>query len=56
MILVIILKIADNFEAPNNTVANASATNTGNDNAFGEKIWFLKTMLHISIMFQKLMV
>ena len=28
---------ADNFEAPNNTVANATATNTANDNAFGEK-------------------
>ena len=28
---------ADDFEAPNNTVANANATNTANDNAFGEK-------------------
>ena len=28
---------ADNFEAPNNTVANANATNTENDNVFGEK-------------------
>ena len=28
---------ADDFEAPNNTVANADATNTANDNAFDEK-------------------
>ena len=28
---------ADDFEAPNNTVANATATNTANNNAFGEK-------------------
>ena len=28
---------ADDFEAPNNTAANADATNTANDNAFGEK-------------------
>ena len=28
---------ADDFEAPNNTAANATATNTANDNAFGEK-------------------
>ena len=27
----------DDIEAPNNTAANANATNTGNDNAFGEK-------------------
>ena len=47
---------ADDFEAPNNTAANATATNTANDNAFGEKSWFLKTMLHLSTAFQKLMV
>ena len=46
---------ADNFEAPNNTAANATATNTANNNAFGEKSSFLKTMLHLSIAFQKLM-
>ena len=46
---------ADDFEAPSNTAANATATNTANDNAFGEKSWFLKTMLHLSIAFQKLM-
>ena len=28
---------ADDFESPNNTAANATATNTANDNAFGEK-------------------
>ena len=46
---------ADGFEALNNTAANATATNTANNNAFGEKSWFLKTMLHLSIAFQKLM-
>ena len=47
---------ANDFNAPNNTAANATATNTANDNAFGEKSWFLKTMLHLSTAFQKLMV
>ena len=28
---------ANDFEAPNNTAANATATNTENNNAFGEK-------------------
>ena len=28
---------ADDIEEPHNTVANANVTNTGNDNAFGEK-------------------
>ena len=37
---------ADDIEEPNNTA---------NDNAFGEKSWFLKTMLNLSIAFQKLM-
>ena len=46
---------ADDIEAPNNTAANATATNTANDNAFGEKSGFLKTMLHLSTTFQKLM-
>ena len=27
----------DDFEAPNNTAANATATNTANNNAFGDK-------------------
>ena len=29
--------IANDFEAPNNTADDANATNTANDNAFGEK-------------------
>ena len=37
----------DDFEAPNNTAANATATNTANNNVFGETSWFLKTMLHL---------
>ena len=37
---------ATDFEAPNNTVANANATNTTNINAFGEKNWFLKIVHH----------
>ena len=33
----------NDFNAPNNTAANATATNTANDNAFGEKkLFFLK--------------
>ena len=47
---------ADDIEEPNNTVANANATNTAIDNAFGEKNWFLKIMHHLSVVFQKLMV
>ena len=46
---------ADHFEAPNNTAAIATATNTANNHAFGEKSWFLKTMLHLSVVFPKLM-
>ena len=46
----------DNFEVPNNTVANAIATNTATNNVFNEKSSFLKTMLHLSTAFQKLMV
>ena len=33
---------ADDFEASNNTVANVNATNTANDNEFGEKKLFFK--------------
>ena len=47
---------ANDFEAPNNTVDNATATNNANNNAFGEKKWFLKIMHHLSIVFQKLIV
>ena len=47
---------ANDFEAPNNTVNNATVTDTINDNVFGEKkSWFLKTMLHLLTAFQKLM-
>ena len=45
---------ANKFETPNNTAANATATNTANDNAL-KKSWFLKTMLHLLTAFQKLM-
>ena len=31
---------ADDFEAPNNTIANANTTNTANNNVFGEKNGF----------------
>ena len=44
------------FETPNNTAANATATNTANNNIVGGQSWFLKMMLHLSIVFQKLMV
>ena len=47
---------SNDFEEPNNTAANATATNNANNNAFNEKNWFLKIMLHLLIAFQKLMV
>ena len=31
---------ADDFEAPNNTADNATATNNANNNAFGKKVGF----------------
>ena len=46
---------ADDFEAPNNTAANATATNNANNNAFGEKKLVLKIMHHLLIASQKLM-
>ena len=37
-ILLLLKKIiADDIDAPNNTAVNATATNTANNNAFGEK-------------------
>ena len=45
---------ADDFEALNNTAANATTTNNAN-NDFDEKSWFLKTMHQSSIALQKLM-
>ena len=47
---------ADDFEAPNNTAANATATNNANNNDFGKKVVFLKTMHHLLIAYQRLMV
>ena len=46
---------ADDFEAPNNTAANANATNNANNNEFDEKSWFLKIMNHLLIAYQELM-
>ena len=48
--------ITNDFEAPNNTAAKATGTNTANDNAFGENKLVFKKMHHLSIVFQKLMV
>ena len=45
---------ADDFEALNNTAANATTTNNAN-NDFDEKSWFLKRMHQSSIALQKLM-
>ena len=42
----------NDFNAPNNTAANETATNTANDNAFDEKKLFLKTMLHLLTVFK----
>ena len=48
---------ANDVEAPNNTAANATATNTENNNAFDEKkSWFLKIMHHLLAVIQNLMV
>ena len=41
---------ANDFDAPNNTAANATATNGKNNNVLGEII-----MLYLSATFQKLM-
>ena len=47
----------NDFEAPNNTTANVTATNNVNNKAFGKKLnWFLKIMHDLLIAFQKLMV
>ena len=48
--------IPADFERPNNANLNATITNNANNNMFGEKNWFLKIMLHSSIVYQKLMV
>ena len=46
----------NDIEEPNNTAANANATNTETNNAFGKKTWFLKIMHHLLIPYKKLMV
>ena len=47
---------ADDFEAPNNTAANANATNNANNNAFDEKKLVFKNNEPFIIAYQKLMV
>ena len=37
----------NDFEDPNNTAANTTATNNANNNAFGKKSLFLKIMHHL---------
>ena len=49
-------KTADDVAEPNNTPDNVTATNNANNNNLVERNWFLKTMLHLSIVFQKLIV
>ena len=46
---------ADDFEAPNNTADNATATNNANNNVFNKKSWFLKIMQYLLIVLQRLM-
>ena len=45
---------ANDIEKLNNIPANVTTTNTENDSSFGEKKIFLKTMVQLSIAFQKL--
>ena len=54
--IAVLLFSANDFEATNNTVANATAINAANDNEFGEKSWFLKKMHHLLAVFQTLFV
>ena len=49
-------KIVNFIYAANNTAANVTATNTANNNAFGEKKLVFKKNHHLSIVFQKLIV
>ena len=46
----------NDFEAPNNTADNVTATNNANNNLFDKKGWFLKIMHHLLIAYQNLMV
>ena len=45
----------DDIDAPNNTADNATATNTENNNAFGEKKLVFKNNAPFINVFQKLM-
>ena len=47
---------ADDFEAPNNTAADANATNNANNNAFDKKKLIFKNNEPFIIVYQKLMV
>ena len=47
---------ADDFEAPNNTAPNATATTTANSNVFGEKKLVFKNNASFINCIQKLMV
>ena len=46
---------AADFERPHNTNLNAINTNNANNNAFGEKNWFLKIMRYLLIVSQNIM-
>ena len=46
---------ANDFNAPNNTEVNITATNNENNNAFGEKKLLFKNNAPLSSAFQKLM-
>ena len=43
----------NDLKAPNNTAADATATNNENNNEFGEKCWFLKITHHLLIVLQR---
>ena len=47
---------ADDIEAPDNTAANATATNNAMIMLLVKRNWFLKIMPHLSTVFHKLMV
>ena len=47
---------ANDFRAPNNTADNANAIMLRMIMCLVKRSWFLKTMLHLSTVFQKLMV
>ena len=55
--IIVVKKIftAGDFERQHNTNLNEANTNNANNNAFGEKNWFLKIMRYLLIVSQKLM-